>query len=209
MEKPQFYDEVQANTGDFVTLQPGAYVCEIKNAVFAKAEKTKNDMLVLLLDIAEGEYKGYFQKRFDGDTRVDRKWGCVLRIIVDDPSKNDEDRKKIVARLKGAISSIELSNPNFAFDWAKPETAKGKLIGATFGLEEYVAQDGKTKTIAKVRAARSVEGVRSGKCQMPQVKLLDGKGYMDYDEYLDKKFDEANDTESDFVTVSDKDDLPF
>lgn len=211
MKKPQFYDEVQGNTGDFVSLQPGAYVCTIKKALFAKAQQSQNDMLVLLLDIAEGECKDYFQNRFDKDERTDKKWGCVLRVVLDDESKSVDERKQMAKNVKSTIESIEASNLGFKFDWDAPEKANGKLVGALFGLEEYTANDGKTKTISKVRRARSVNAVKTKNLQIPAVKLLD-KTYMEYDEYLDKKFDsesQATEVKGDFITIESDEELPF
>ena len=207
MNKPQFYDEAPNLSRDFVTLVPGGYICEIKKAVEQKAQKTGNPMLVLLLDIAEGDRKGYFKERFEKDTKQEKKWGCVLRIVMDDPKKSEDERKQMAGRLKGAITSIESSNPGFTYNWSE-ETLKGKLVGAEFGLEEYLAQDGSTKTVNKVRRLRSVDSIRKG-IDIPNVKLLNGT-YISYDDYIEK-IEEQKSTEKDgeYITIDDTDDLPF
>lgn len=207
MNKPKFYDDAPTLSGDFVPLAPGGYVCEIKKAVEQNAQKSGNPMLVLLLDIAEGERKGYFQDRFDKDTREDKKWGCVLRIVMDDPNKTVGERKKIAGRLKGAIASIEMSNNGFKYDW-KEESLKGKKVGGEFGLEEYTAQDGSTRTACKIRRLRSIDSIEKG-IDMPNVKLLDGT-YMSYDDY-EERLEESKSAEKDgeYITVDDLDDLPF
>lgn len=207
MNKPKFYDDAPTLSGDFVPLAPGGYVCEIKKAVEQNAQKSGNPMLVLLLDIAEGERKGYFQDRFDKDTREDKKWGCVLRIVMDDPNKTVDERKKIAGRLKGAIASIEMSNNGFKYDW-KEESLKGKKVGGEFGLEEYTAQDGSTRTACKIRRLRSIDSIEKG-IDMPNVKLLDGT-YMSYDDY-EERLEESKSAEKDgeYITVDSLDDLPF
>lgn len=207
MNKPKFYDDAPTLSGDFVPLAPGGYVCEIKKAVEQNAQKSGNPMLVLLLDIAEGERKGYFQDRFDKDTREDKKWGCVLRIVMDDPNKTVDERKKIAGRLKGAIASIEMSNNGFKYDW-KEESLKGKKVGGEFGLEEYTSQDGSTRTACKIRRLKSIDSIEKG-IDMPNVKLLDGT-YMSYDDY-EERLEESKSAEKDgeYITVDSLNDLPF
>lgn len=207
MEKPKFYDEAPVLNGENQTLQPGGYICVIKKAVSQKS-KAGNDMLVLLLDIAEGDKKGFFQDRFDKNTKQDKKWDCVLRIVIDDESKSTDERKKIAGRLKGSIASIEDSNPGFKFAWNE-ESLKDKIVGAEFGLEEYTAQDGSTRTISKVRRLRSKESVLQNKVEMPQVRLLNNT-YMDYNEYMEKKNNnESTEKNGEYITIESTDDLPF
>ena len=208
MNKPQFYDEAPNLNGDYVVLPVGGHICEIKKAVNEKSQ-AGNDMLVLLLDVAVGEYKDYYKNRFDKDNRQDKKWGCVLRIVVDDPSKTNDIRTKIAGRLKGAITSIEASNDGYKFDW-NPESLKGKLVGVEFALREYTANDGSVKTIVEPRRLRSKEIIESGKAQILAVKLLDNS-YMEYDDYMEKLAEAKYENQTaDFEKVDvDKDDLPF
>lgn len=205
MEKPKFYDDVKANTGDWRPVAPGGYICTIKNAKVQKS-KAGNDMLVMAIDIAEGEFKDYYKERFENDTREDKKWGCVLRLILDDPSKDDETRKKIQGRLKGAIKSIEDSNEGFTFDWNE-EKLKDKTVGGEFGIEEYIGADGSTKTSTKITRLRSVESIKKG-IPMPRVKLIDGT-YMEYDDYMEQTGAKPED-KGQYITVDpNADDLPF
>ena len=59
MERIEGYEEAQAITGEYEKLEAGGYICKIVNA---KEEKSKSGkrMLVLQLDIIEGERKEYF-----------------------------------------------------------------------------------------------------------------------------------------------------
>ena len=63
MEKVQGYEEAQAITGEYERLNAGGYICKI---VSAKEEKSKSGkrMLVLALDIIEGDKKDFFRNRF-------------------------------------------------------------------------------------------------------------------------------------------------
>ena len=74
MEKPAGYDEAQS-FGEFETLPAGGYKCLIKKVVCEKTQAGK-EYLKIGFDIAEGEYKDFYQKKFDNDTRSpeERKW---------------------------------------------------------------------------------------------------------------------------------------
>lgn len=61
MEKLQGYDEAQAITGEYERLEAGGYICKIKSAKEEKS-KTGKKMLVLALDITEGEKKDFFKR---------------------------------------------------------------------------------------------------------------------------------------------------
>lgn len=205
MDKPKFYDEVVASNGDFRPVTPGGYICKIINAKVQKS-KAGNDMLVIALDIIEGDFKDYYKNRFEQDNRADKKWGCVLRLVIDDPTKDEDVRKKMQSRLKGAIKAIEESNEGFTFDWDE-EKLKDKIIGGEFAIEEYIGADGSVKNIAKISRLRSVEAIKKG-IPMPRVKLVDGT-YMEYDDYMEKVTETKNDG-SQFITVDpEKDELPF
>ena len=110
MEKIQGYDEAQAITGEYERLEAGGYICRIINA---KEEKSKSGkrMLVIALDIAEGEKKDYFKKRFDEDNRAEKKWpaGAIYRQML--------EGEKAAGFLKGLMTSLEASNEGFKWDW--------------------------------------------------------------------------------------------
>ena len=124
IRKPQGYDEAPAFTGEFQQLPKGKYVCIVKQ-VAVKESKNGNNQFVILYDIAEGEYKGFYQKMFDADKAQDpsgAKWRGVFK-------QNMEG--KGLSWFKGVITSLERSN-NFTFQWDKAnneDTLKGKSRG--------------------------------------------------------------------------------
>ena len=61
IRKPKGYDEAPAYTGEFQQLPKGKYVCVIRQAS-TKTSNNGNEQLVILYDIAEGEYKNFYQK---------------------------------------------------------------------------------------------------------------------------------------------------
>lgn len=168
MEKLKGYDEAQAITGEYERLEAGGYICKIKNA---KEEKSKSGkrMLVIALDILEGDKKDFFKKRFDEDTRAEKKWpaGAVYRQML--------EGEKAAGFLKGLMTSLEASNEGFKWDWDEKKLANLKC-GAIFGEEEYEKLDGSVGTSTKVKFIRTVKSIEEGNFKIPEIKKLPQKG---------------------------------
>ena len=186
MEKIQGYDEAQAITGEYERLEAGGYICRIINA---KEEKSKSGkrMLVIALDITEGEKKDYFKKRFDEDNRAEKKWpaGAIYRQML--------EGEKAAGFLNGLMTSLEASNEGFKWDWNEKKLRDLKC-GAIFGEEEYEKMDGSIGTSTKIKFIRTVKAIQEGNFKVPELKKLPQKG---------ESFE-------DFInSVNDDDDLPF
>lgn len=183
MKKINGYDEAQALTGEYEVLEAGGYVCKILNAKEEKSQSGK-EMLVIAFDIEEGEHKDYFKRRFDNDTRLDKKWPVngIYRQML--------EGENAVGYLKGMITSLEASNPKFKWDWDESKL-KGLKFGGIFRREQYEAFDGSLKFSTKLQFIRSVEKIKNGDFKIPDDKLLN------------KKQDEGE-----YITVND-DELPF
>ena len=187
MEKVQGYDEAQAITGEYERLNAGGYICKI---ISAKEEKSKSGkrMLVLTLDIAEGDKKDFFRNRFNDNSNPDKKWpaGAIYRQML--------EGEKAAGFLKGLMTSLEASNDGFKWDWDEKKLADLKC-GAIFGEEEYEKMDGSVGTTTKVKFIRTIKAIQDGNFKVPELKKLPEKG---------EAFE-------DFVNsvTSDKNDLPF
>lgn len=154
------YAEVQVNTGSVEKLPVGGYVITIKSVKYEdNSAKGKADNIIFAFDIAEGEYKGYYAKRFENDTNEDKKWKGTYRLSVptDDGSQNDGYAK---SRFKGFMTSVEESNPGYKWNWDE-QTLKGKMLGAAVG-EINTEIEGKAITYTAMRYAVSVDSVRKG-----------------------------------------------
>lgn len=184
MELPKDYEQTQGFTGEYETLEPGGYVCVIKEARTEKSS-TGKDMLVIAFDIAEGEEKaGFYKRKFDEDNRADKKWQGVHKIMV-----LDKDGK-CSKFFKGFGTSIEASNQGYKFT-GDEASLKGKKFGGLFGKEEYENVFKERKMITKLRFIRSANGIKEAK--VPEPKLLPQKSDISF--------------ETDFA--ADNDDLPF
>lgn len=198
--KPSNYDEVEVKEFEFVPLEVGGHKCLIKKVEeYTSPVSGKTSLKVEIDTDTTDKQPNYFQKQFDNDTREDKKWsnGAIKYV----PLGQEENQ---VRMLKAFITAVENSNNGFKFDWNKDVNQLiNKKIGATFGLEEYQANDGTTKTATKVRDFRSYDKVDN--VQIPKVKTLDNK-YVDYDEYKEnKKEDNSNPFEEfgDVVEITD------
>ena len=187
MEKVQGYEEAQAITGEYERINAGGYIGKI---ISAKEEKSKSGkrMLVLALDIVEGDKKDFFRNRFNDNSSPDKKWpaGAIYRQML--------EGEKAAGFLKGLMTSLEASNDGFKWDWDEKKLVDLKC-GAIFGEEEYEKMDGSVGTTTKVKFIRTIKAIQDGNFKVPELKKLPEKG---------EAFE-------DFVNsvTSDKDDLPF
>lgn len=187
MEKIQGYNEAQAITGEYERLEAGGYICKI---VSAKEEKSKSGkkMLVIALDILEGDKKDFFRNRFNENTNPDKKWpaGAIYRQML--------EGEKAAGFLKGIMTSLEASNEGFKWDWDEKKLANLKC-GAIFGEEEYEKLDGSVGISTKVKFIRTVKAIQDGNFKVPELKKLPQKGEA-FEDFINS-------------VTSDDNDLPF
>jgi hypothetical protein len=179
MKKLNGFEQAQAFTGEFETLKAGGYVCKIVNV------KDKEFYIEVAFDIAKGENKDFFKKKYDNDTRDNKKWSGKHNIFYNEYQKDECSRA-----FKGLITSVEKSNDGFKWDWDETKLV-GKLFGGVFGEEEYEA--GKFAT--KLRFIRSTEKIEE--VEAPARKTLSASnnddGVVDFSSY-----DNGNDQVIDF-----------
>lgn len=163
------YDKVQAYS-DAQQLPTGGYIARIMGA----EEKDYGDTSVLLVsvDIAEGEFKGYYKDRYASDkNNPDRKWKGVARFYVpkDDGTEQDEWTKRA---FKTCIEAVEDSNDGYKWDWDETKL-KGKTVGILVRQKEYDFNDrrGWAPEIFKFMAA---DAIRNNKFKTPEDKPLKG-----------------------------------
>lgn len=149
----------------------GGFVCKIVNA---KCEEYNGaEKLVLALDIAEGENKGYYQKLYEESkkTKSDAAWPCKYGQFF---LKKDGSTNPFAKQI---INSIEKSNTgyNFADNDGNEKTLIGKLVGVIFGEEEWIGNDGNVHTSVKPQMFRSIETIRKGDYVIPDKKKLENQ----------------------------------
>lgn len=142
-------------------------ILDIKNVKYregAVSEQTGerySDTIVLAVDIAEGEYKDFYKRKFDADTSEDKKWKGTIRIYVpkDDGSEKDGWTQN---RFRTVVQAIEDSNPGYSWDWDETKW-KGKKLGCLTGAVRTII-DGKAIDYTELsdRGVRSVKAIKSG-----------------------------------------------
>lgn len=156
MQKLQGYDEATAFTGEFETIKPGAYVCRIRHVT--SEEKPYGFLLKIGFDIADGEYKGFYQKKFS-ESQGDKWPGMYYQTAMHEKP----------SFFKGFITAIENSNDSFKWDWNEQNLVNRVFLGV-FGEEEYKNFSGDIKTVCKIQRVRSIDQLNSVK--IPEIKRL-------------------------------------
>lgn len=200
MEIIKDFDKVEAKgMDDFRGLPIGAYECVIKDAGINHNEQSGKDTFKVSVDIASGEYKDYFQKMYESDTRIDRKWNNNAVRYLAFTGDN-------VAYFKGFLTVIENSNIGYKWDWDETKL-KGKKVCGVFQYEEYEKQDG-TKAL-KVRLTKFRSLDKLGKIEVSDsIKMLDGT-YTSYDDYMEKVEEKKPFSDFENIVEISNDELPF
>lgn len=164
--------------GEYESLTLGAHEVVIKNAGLYTGQ-TGNTSLKVEVDIAGNDKQaGFFQKQYDNNILVDRKWptGAVRYMSL---------KKESLGYTKGFITALEKSNNGFKFDTNKDwDQLNGLKCVGVFGLKEYESNDGNIRTSTKLQNFRSLD--KLSEVKIPRVKLLNG-GTMEYEEYINNR----------------------
>ena len=161
MKPIEGWNEAPAYTGEFETLPPGAYKCQVLQ-VYMTTTNTGKEMMNILFDIAEGPFEGFYMRQFKSRQKTDKeaKYPGIFRQLTRDSS---------LPFFKGVITSIERSNPGYKWDWQEKKLVK-KYFGGIFGREEYIGSDNEKHMATKCVQIRSLDGLKDAK--IPEDKLL-------------------------------------
>ena len=152
-------------------LPRGGYVCKI---IGAKPQDNQyGQSIKIAFDIAEGDYAGFYQKKYDANPNEDKKWPgtFLLNVPTDDGSQQDGWTKR---KFRTFTDALEDSNSGYHFDWDETKF-KNKMIGFVFNYREWEAPDGKVVLSPNAANSTSVENIRKGKFKIPADKLLRGR----------------------------------
>lgn len=198
---PSDYDKAQAYQygSNSNRLPVGGYVCNILN-VEEKPTQSGSMMVVVSYDIAEGEYAGFFRKRYEADKKDNpygAKWRGTYTLFVcnKDGSTN--------GWFKGFMTNWEKSNNRPLNKNADYSQMKNTQIGLIVREEEFESQSGAIMTTTRACNSLPVEAVRLGKFELPQKRTLQSNN--------SSTATSSNVTASSFETtvVDDDSDLPF
>lgn len=179
MEVINNWNELEAKgMEDFKSLSIGAYECIIKKAEVHKNQDTQKESFKVEIDIATGDYKDYFQKRYDNNTNSNKKWDNNATRYLAFQGDN-------ASYFKGFITCVENSNIGYTWDWDETKL-KGKKICGVFQYEEYEKQDGSKAVKVRLNKFRSLNKMKEANENLSDsVKLLNGK-YISIDDYYER-----------------------
>ena len=149
---------VQEAGGDSKRLPAGAYVCEYTSV----EDNPKKNYLYMEFDIAEGEFKGYFEEL---EERAGFWAGKCYRSY----------KENALPMFKRMCSAVTKSNKGFIFDGNEhcdESTLIGKKVGMILGEEEYIGNDGSVKTRLYVARELSIDDLKAGKFKIPEIKKV-------------------------------------
>ena len=200
MKKIENWNEIEAKgMDDFKALPIGAYECKIINAVENHNEQSGKTTLKVMVDIASGEYKDYFKKKYDNNTAIDRKWDNNATKFLAFEGEN-------TSFFKGFITIVENSNVGYKWNWEESTLRDKKLVGV-FQYEQYEKQDG-TKAL-KVRLTKFRSLDKLGEIEVSDsIKMLDGT-YKSYDDYMESQERKAENIFGENLVEISSDSLPF
>lgn len=201
MKKIDNWETVEAKgMEDFKNLPIGAYECVIREAKVHTNPTTEKQSFKVEVDIANGEYKGYFRNRYDNNTNSDKKWDNNSTRYLAFEGDN-------VAYFKGFITCVENSNVGYKWDWDESKLA-GKKICGVYQYEEYEKQDGTKAVKVRLNKFRSLDKIDEIEVS-DSVRLLNGS-YMSIDDYNEMKENStAEEIFGSSIVETDNGPLPF
>ena len=153
------YKQAEATSfSELPKLQPGGYVLKILNV---KVEPTDwGSRLAIQFDIAEGEFKGFFDKLYKAtpDEWENKKWKGSMRLSIPHNTGDDTKFKKSLGYFKSQIQAFENSNANLHIDCERDwdeNVLKGKLVGALFNENVLYLRTISAVAISQSRSVKS------------------------------------------------------
>ena len=165
------YDKVQGYATGASQLPVGGYIFKITGVRYENGQNGTSDRIVIAFDVADGEYTGFFKKKFDSDMNEDKKWKGTTTLYVPKEDGSEQDTWT-TRKMKTFTNALEDSNQNYHFDWDENKW-KGLLIGGVFG-EVHTVIDGKQIKYTTFKSAHSVDDIRKGNFKLPTPQYKNG-----------------------------------
>ncbi len=162
MKKVDLSKVQEVGSSNYKKLPAGGYIIRILKC----EDVPERNRLDFYFDIAEGEYKGFYNDRYKSDTRETKKWGGRF-------SKSyDSNNERALPFFKQFVTSVQNSNKGFVWDGEHEQQFVKKIVGATFREEEYQDNTGKVRTSCKPDMFHSADKIRSGDFEVRELKKL-------------------------------------
>ena len=142
---------------------PGAYIAEIQGVKTEDSYDHSREVIVLMLEITEGEYKGQYHKVYEeqkksfGDSVMYRGTLRLTPFL-------ESDEPWVKTRFEGNLWCVQQSNPDYEWDWDEKKL-KGKKVGINVRKCIYTGKDGSQKETTEIAQLETIEDVKNGKCR--------------------------------------------
>lgn len=154
----------------FQQLPKGAYVIKL---LAVKQEANKNsegEHLRFMFDIAEGEFKNFYETQYQARFDEDKKWPADACYMLNIPGQNSPEY--VWRNYNTFFADLEDSNPGFMFDGDNLNYLKNKVIGGKFRIEQSEWK-GNVYDHTRLGWTCPADDVRSGRCgRLPNDKLI-------------------------------------
>ena len=149
-----------------------AYVCEIKGAKevdYTTDNGYRVHRVDIALDVCEGEYEGFYQKKFDDSQDEDKKWKGVVKLNIPKFDGTEQDNWTVKS-FNTQFVAIEDSNPGYTWNNVL-DSLKGKKIGLVLRDKEWEF-NGNRGFYSEPYKLISVANARAQKFSKPNTKYL-------------------------------------
>ena len=149
-----------------------AYVCEIKGAKevdYTTDSGYRVHRVDIALDVCEGEYEGFYQKKFDDSQDEDKKCKGVVKLNIPKFDGTEKDNWTVKS-FNTQFVAIEDSNPGYTWNNVL-DSLKGKKIGLVLRDKEWEF-NGNRGFYSEPYKLISVSNARAQKFRKPNTKYL-------------------------------------
>ena len=149
-----------------------AYVCEIKGAKevdYTTDNGYRVHRVDIALDVCEGEYEGFYQKKFDDSQDEYKKWKGVVKLNIPKFDGTEKDNWTVKS-FNTQFVAIEDSNPGYTWNNVL-DSLKGKKIGLVLRDKEWEF-NGNRGFYSEPYKLISVSNARAQKFRKPNTKYL-------------------------------------
>lgn len=156
--------------GGFEQLPKGAYVLKFMAVKEVPNNSGKGSHVSIAFDIAEGEYKGFYQQQFDANTNEDKKWPGDAIFNLNVPSEDSSDW--MVKNWDTFWTDVEDSNPGYLFN-GDEKKIPGLIVGGKMRIEQH-EYNGNIYDHTRLCWTCPAQDVREGKAgRLPKDKLIE------------------------------------
>ena len=155
--------EAKQKSGFTQMPPPGAYLAKIIGVKTEPSYDQSREVIVLALEITDGEYAGQYTKVYD-EQKASFGDGVKYRGTFRLTPFKEGDEAWVRSRFEGNLWAIQESNPGYAWDWDETRL-RGLKVGINVRKCIYTGRDGTEKETTEIGQLERICDVQDGKCR--------------------------------------------